>query len=614
MENNSNENMEDSCIPQFGTANGQQPVAQSGTQPGTQFDAQSGAQPGAQSDAQPWAQSVTAAGPVAAAQAAYRTAPSYGAAGSGAGTAPQRSSQTDGRPHHMSGRIFFGGFLSGLLVAAVLLSLAAVIGLRSGTLLRFAEQAGASAETSGSSPAAAQTADSSSAINNQSVSKLQQLESLIDSKYYYADDVTVQQKEDGMYSGLLKSLDDPYSVYYNADELKDLNASSEGVFYGIGAYVTLDQETQYPLITGTVKDSPAEKAGLQAGDIIYKVDGTDVAGKDLDEVVNMIHGKEGTKVKLTIYRKGAADYIQVEITRAKQSSTTVYSEMQDGKIGYIGITEFDDVTSDQFATALADLKAQGMKGLIIDLRGNPGGNVTTVTAIAQQILPKGLIFYWEERNGEKTEFDCDGSNELQVPLTVLVNQYSASASEILSGAIQDSGIGTVIGTQTYGKGVVQDVYDLKDGTAVKLTVAAYFTRNGRDINHKGITPDIALDFDTDAYASGTDNQLEEAQKVLKEKIDGTFDLDSENASISASADTASSAETASTAGPAGIAATSDTASSAETASSADTASSAETSSSADEASSAGAASSSDTASSAATGSSSDTASTGKSAK
>ena len=463
-------------------------------------------------------------------------------------------------PKHMKARTFWGGFLAGALVMLLALSAVLMILLRTGEAdaLLSRWDSNAYGAVSGNAAGGSSSAADGSAVNTDSVSKLQMLENMIGSDYYYADDVTQEQKEDGIYKGLISSLNDPYSTYYTSGELKDLNAQTQGVYYGIGAYVSLDEKTGYPLITGTVKNSPAEAAGIQAGDIIYEVNGANVDGKDLDEVVSLIRGEAGTSVHLTLYREGAPDYIEIDVTRAKLDSDTVYHEMKDGGIGYIGITEFDDVTSDQFAAALADLKKQNMKGLIIDLRGNPGGNVSAVTAIAQQILPKGLIFYWKDRDGKKTEFSSDGTQEFKLPMTVLVNDYSASASEILSGAIQDSGIGTLIGTQTYGKGVVQDVFDLKDGTAVKLTVAAYFTRNGRDINHVGITPDIVLPFDTETYQKSqnkTDNQLDEAMKVIQEKLDGTFDAAKEKAAVAAESGTASSALPAASDDSAGAAST-----------------------------------------------------------
>lgn len=357
----------------------------------------------------------------------------------------------------------------------------------------------------------------SSVVNSDSMDKLGLLEQYIDNYYYKADEVTVSQEEDGVYKGLLESLDDPYSVYYTEEEFENLQQQTEGVYYGIGAYVGTDADTGYATITGVIKDSPAEDAGLQEGDIIYKVDGEDVTGEDLETIVSKIKGEEGTTVNLTVIRDG--EEVEKEITRAKVDSPTVDSRMLDDNIGYLQITEFDDVTVDQFDENFQSLKDQGMQAMILDLRGNPGGNVSAVTQIANELLPKGLIFYMEDKDGNRTEYKCDGA-DFDLPLAVLVNGYSASASEILSGAIQDAGIGTLVGTTTYGKGVVQNVMQLDDGTAVKITVANYYTRNGRDINKKGIEPDVEIEFDTDAYREDkTDNQLDRAEEVVREEME-----------------------------------------------------------------------------------------------
>jgi carboxyl-terminal processing protease len=220
-------------------------------------------------------------------------------------------------------------------------------------------------------------------------------------------------------------------------------------------------------------------------------------------------------VVLTVIRGG--ETIDFELKRAQVNTPTVESEMKDDGIGYLQITEFDDVTIEQFTENFNSLKEQGMKGLIIDLRGNPGGSVTTVCAVAEQLLPEGLIFYMEDKNGEREEYTCPGA-DFNIPMVVLVNGYSASASEILAGAIQDAGIGTLVGTQTYGKGIVQNLYPLGDGSAIKITIADYYTRNGRNIHKVGIEPDQVLEFDKDLYEKDkTDNQLEKAKEILMSK-------------------------------------------------------------------------------------------------
>ena len=404
------------------------------------------------------------------------------------------------------GRFFAGGLLAG-----------AALTLAVGGLVLAEQQLGWFGLAQGVPGASFD--ESASAINSDSVYKLQLLEESIDEYYYKSDELTAEQKEDGMYKGLLASLGDPYSVYYNEEEVKDLSAQTQGVYYGIGASIGIDEKTQAPVIDRVVPGTPAEAAGLRTGDVIYKVDGQEGLGLSIEEVVALIKGEEGTTVHLTIYREGEDDYLEMDIERAQVDAQTVSSEMLDDGIGYLQIAEFDKVTVDQFAEALMNLKEQGMRGLILDLRSNPGGDADVVTEIAGHILPEGLVFYVVDKNGGRTDYRCEGKDPLEVPLVVLVNEDSASASEILAGAIQDAGIGTVVGMQTYGKGVVQTIYSLTDGTALKLTVAGYFTRGGRDINEKGITPDVECPFDAERYyEDGTDNQLEKGIEVLEEKM------------------------------------------------------------------------------------------------
>lgn len=276
------------------------------------------------------------------------------------------------------------------------------------------------------------------------------------------------------------------------------------------------------MISGVMEESPAQEAGLREGDIIYQVEGESTQGMSLTKVVSLVKGREGTTVHLTIYREGEADYLDFEIVRAKQiETTTVDSGTLEGHedIGYLRIREFDTVTVDQYTEAMAVLTEQGIKGLILDLRSNPGGDLSAVVEIARKILPAGLIVYTEDKEGNRKEYTCDGQRELQMPLVVLVNGYSASASEILAGAIQDYNKGTLVGTTTYGKGIVQRIHRLDDGTALKLTVSAYFTPSGRNIHGIGIEPDIELEYDYEAYdADGTDNQVEKALEILEGKI------------------------------------------------------------------------------------------------
>lgn len=362
----------------------------------------------------------------------------------------------------------------------------------------------------------AENEEQTTVANSETMKKLTVLEETI--KKYFWQDTDVEQLEDGVYKGLLESLDDPYSVYYTEEELKELQEQTEGIYYGIGAYISQNPETGYVQISKIIKNTPAEESDLQQGDYIYMVDGEDMQGQESSYVVSKIKGEEGTYVTLSVLREGIADPIDIEVERRKIESPTVEYEMLDNGIAYIQIVEFDLVTTQQFETAYKQAQAGGMKGLILDLRSNPGGNLSTVCDIARMILPKGLIVYTEDKYGERVEYTCDGSKEIKVPLVVMTNGYSASASEILAGAVKDYGIGTLVGTTTYGKGIVQKVINLSDGSAVKLTVSNYFTPNGNNIHKKGIEPDVVVEFDAQQYADGVDNQLETAKEVIAEKL------------------------------------------------------------------------------------------------
>jgi carboxyl-terminal processing protease len=241
---------------------------------------------------------------------------------------------------------------------------------------------------------------------------------------------------------------------------------------------------------------------------------------DLSEVVSMIKTEEGDTVKIQVIRDGEDDYLTFDVERADIEIPTVNAEMLDDNIGYIEITEFDTVTEEQFIQAMEQLEEDGMEKLIIDLRNNPGGVLQTVCNMLKQILPKGLIVYTEDKDGNRTEYTCDGENEFTKPLVVLVNGNSASASEIFAGAVKDYGIGTLVGTKTFGKGIVQRIINLNDGTAVKLTVAKYYTPNGNDIHKVGIEPDVEVELDEGLEQKVTiekdeDNQLQKAIEILQ---------------------------------------------------------------------------------------------------
>ena len=345
--------------------------------------------------------------------------------------------------------------------------------------------------------------------------KLSVLKGLIDENYI--GDVDEEALEEGIYKGYIQGLEDPYSVYYNEEETKDLYETTEGEYSGIGAVLSQDLESGVITLVQIYEDSPAAKAGLKDNDILTKVGDIEVTGMDLSEVVTYIKGEKGTDVDLTVLRGEDAEEITVTATRDTVEAQTVKYEMLEGQTGYLSVSEFDSVTYAQYEEALNELTAQGMTGLIVDLRNNPGGNLNTVCEMLDMVLPKGTIVYTEDKDGKRETATSDDEHQINVPMVVLVNGNSASASEIYAGAIQDYGIGKIVGTQTYGKGVVQQIFDLGDGTSVKLTIAEYFTPNGRSIDGEGITPDVEVEYEADENNPEADNQLEKALEVMKEE-------------------------------------------------------------------------------------------------
>lgn len=352
-------------------------------------------------------------------------------------------------------------------------------------------------------------------VSDEMLEKMADIQEVIE-RYYYEDDIDEDLIEEGVYRGMVDSLGDPYSVYYTPEELQELMEQTTGIYYGIGAYVGQDTVTGYPKIISPIAGSPAEEVDLRPDDIIYEVNGESTYGKDLDSVVALIKGEAGTKVTLTIVRSTESDYIYVEVERRKVETPTIETEMYEDGIAYIQITEFSETTVDQFADALAVARESGMKGLIIDLRANPGGSLSAVVDIARMLLPEGLVVYTEDKYGRRQEYSCDGKHEFDLPMVVLVDGNSASASEVLAGAIKDYGIGTLVGTTTFGKGIVQQIIGLDDGSALKVTVSSYYSPKGNNIHGTGIEPDLECIFDGEAYYSeeAYDNQLEYAKEVL----------------------------------------------------------------------------------------------------
>lgn len=355
--------------------------------------------------------------------------------------------------------------------------------------------------------------------NRTTEQKLKEMRMLIDEVYLYDEDIDDKKLQESLIKGYVAGLGDPYSVYYDKEETKELMESTSGEFSGLGVSLTQDPSSLVMQFVQVYEEGAGAKAGLQKGDILYKVDDEDVTGQNLSNVVSKIKGEEGTEVKITVLRGEEMEEITTVATRSKFEAHTVESEMKENRIGYIQITEFDTVTYEQFQKALTELQEQGMQGLVLDVRGNPGGNLDTVCKMLDLILPKGTVVYTENRAGEKETYESDEEHQLKLPMAVLVNGGSASAAEIFAGAIQDYGIGTIVGTTTFGKGIVQQIFPMKDGTSVKLTISEYFTPNGRNIHEKGISPDVELPYEYDEENPQADNQLEEAVRLVREKTE-----------------------------------------------------------------------------------------------
>ncbi len=352
--------------------------------------------------------------------------------------------------------------------------------------------------------------DNADGIGTAVEGKLNALDSLLDR--FYFEDVDKQKATDAMFKAYLAAYGDKYTVYYTPEEYEALMTSTSGTFYGIGAVCQKNDDGTI-LIADPYEDAPAYKAGIRKGDCVTKVDGIDVTDMDISSATALIKGEKGTSVKLEIIRDGVT--MTFNVVRDEVKVKTIEYEMLEGDIGYIIISEFDDVTVSQFKAALTALKSKNMKGLVIDVRDNPGGVLSVVVDILDEIVPKGLIVYTEDKSGNRKDYNGSNSAELSVPLAVLVNGNSASASEIFAGAIQDYGKGAIIGTQTFGKGIVQTIQPLSDGSAVKFTIAKYYTPKGQDIHGKGVTPDKVVELPDDA---ASDVQLEAAIGYVKEKI------------------------------------------------------------------------------------------------
>lgn len=409
---------------------------------------------------------------------------------------------------------FLKGFAGGILSATVIVALVIFISKYSNISLQLTESK-SSSET--------QTNAQEKVGGAYTNAKVDAIREIIDR--YYLEDADESAMVNGIYKGLVAGLGDPYSVYYTEDEYNRLMETTEGIYCGIGVSVSQNIETGIITLVKPFKNAPGFEAGILPGDILYKVNGEEVTGQDLTTVVAKIKGEEGTTVDLTVVRENETDYIDITVERRQVEIPTIEYEMLENNIGYILISEFDTVTQQQFFDAFTDLNNKGMQGLIVDLRDNPGGILDVVNSILDNILPEGLIVYTEDKAGHKEEYTSDAEHYFDKPLAVLINGNSASASEIFAGAVKDYGIGTLVGTTTYGKGIVQRLIELGDGTAMKLTISKYFTPNGNNIHGIGIEPDIEVELSDEVRMQAViehseDNQLQTAIEAVKEQITG----------------------------------------------------------------------------------------------
>lgn len=343
--------------------------------------------------------------------------------------------------------------------------------------------------------------------------KLSKVSFLIDTAknefYTDADEAAlIAASEKGVFDGL----DDPYSQYYTKDEFKSLLEATSGSYVGIGVVVS-PAEDGFITVVAPIEGTPAEKAGIKPDDRITQVDGVKYSAKEMDKAIGVIKGEPGKPVVLTVLREDEPAF-DITIVREKIELKSVRSEMM-GDIGYLRISSFDERTSEEFDQHLAELNKNDPKGLIIDLRDNPGGLLDQVKEVSDSILGEATIVYTKDKQGEESYLKSDAKNSFDLPLVVLVNENSASASEIFAGAIRDNKAGKLVGTTTYGKGLVQNVIPLKDGSGYKITVAQYFTPSGEYINEKGITPDFVVEQSED---SEKDDQLEKAKEVMTDII------------------------------------------------------------------------------------------------
>jgi carboxyl-terminal processing protease len=328
---------------------------------------------------------------------------------------------------------------------------------------------------------------------------------------HYVGETDRKKIYDGALKGMVGVLNDPYSSYLDNQDFEALSTMTEGHFGGVGMVMGLRKDNQF-VVVSPIEDTPAYKAGIKAGDILLKIDGEDLSGQSLNEVVKKIRGQDGSQVTLTL-KRGSEEAKDITVTRSDIKLKSVYGRMDGDGIGYIRVTNFNEDTDKDFGEKLQQLRDQGMKALVLDLRDNPGGLLESGVGVARYLVPKGPIVSVTDKDGN-TQTESSSLEKVDFPLAVLVNHGTASAAEIVSGAIQDTGSGKLFGVKTYGKGVVQNIFLLSNQTAVKLTVARYYTPSGKSIDKVGITPDEVVE------AAGEEgaNQLQAAENYLRQQL------------------------------------------------------------------------------------------------
>lgn len=334
---------------------------------------------------------------------------------------------------------------------------------------------------------------------------------------FYLNDIDYGKMGDIIYKAMVSGLDDKYAAYYTKDEYKDISEKTKGEFCGIGAYISQGKNDNSLKVAGVVKGGPAEKAGIKKGDIIVEVDGENIQGKDSSYAVSKMKGKKGTNVSISVMRKGNKKTITFNIKREVIHDNTVSYKMLDNNIGYISVSAFETVTKKQFKSAVDCLEKKNEKGLIIDLRDNGGGLLDTALDMLDQILPKKLVVYTKDKNGVAEEYYTKDDKEIKIPIVILVNGNSASASEVFCGALRDYGKAKLLGTKTFGKGIVQSSFAFRDGTGLKFTTSKYYTPKGINIHGTGFEPDIKV------KSNGKMTALKESGYKVDNQINAALD-------------------------------------------------------------------------------------------